>query len=218
MDVYCCCRRLIVRLYRNTRSKIQSGITELNEDERAVLDQWLNEASFTLVFQPSTAAQAVQRILCYYVFDKRMSQLQAIAEGMSEMNLRSDLYDIDILFPPEVQLTYSDVISGLVFEYTNEAEDKIVENFFKQFLDEIYNKTIDRLCLEDVLQFITGAPYFPSMTPATVRFMDLHESPLPRVHACSSELVLPTVHRTYEEFKRALITALEFGGVGFGLA
>jgi hypothetical protein len=74
-----------------------------------------------------------------------------------------------------------------------------------------------KLKLEDILQFINGAPYFSSLSAATVRF-DNSGSSLPRAHACSSELVLPVVHRTYRGFRSALTNAFEIGALGFGTA
>lgn len=56
---------------------------ELEEGEQQCLEQWLNDAKFTLVLKPTTMKEAVQRILCYYVFDSRMSQLQALAVRIS---------------------------------------------------------------------------------------------------------------------------------------
>ena len=51
----------------------------LSDDEQALLERWLDEAKFSRVLKPSTYREAVQRVLCHYVFDSRMSQLQAIA-------------------------------------------------------------------------------------------------------------------------------------------
>lgn len=73
--------------------------------------------------------------------------------------------------------------------------------------------------LEDLVQFITGAPYFATNCPLTIKFaLPTHENVLPVAHACFSELVLPTVHQTYSGFRQAMVIALEYGGVGFGLA
>jgi len=52
---------------------------ELNDGEQMVLERWLDEAKFSRVLKPSTHREAIQRVLCHYVFDSRMSQLQAIA-------------------------------------------------------------------------------------------------------------------------------------------
>jgi len=52
---------------------------ELNDSEQTVLERWLDEAKFSRVLKPSTHREAIQRVLCHYVFDSRMSQLQAIA-------------------------------------------------------------------------------------------------------------------------------------------
>jgi len=69
-----------------TLQQVQEG-TELNDEERSLLDTWTERASFTRQVTPSTAADAVRRILCYYVFDSRMSQLQAIAVSSVEINV-----------------------------------------------------------------------------------------------------------------------------------
>jgi len=77
-----------------------------------------------------------------------------------------------------------------------------------------------KLVLEDVLQFINGAPYFASMTAVIVHFADSTEGdmPMPRAHACSSELILPTVHRSYRDFRSAMTSAFELSRQGFGVA
>lgn len=85
-----------------------------------------------------------------------------------------------------------------------------------------YDVVLDagKLCLEDVLQFINGAPYFASMTAVVVHFADPTEGdmPMPRAHACSSELILPTVHRSYRDFRTAMTSAFELSSQGFGVA
>ncbi len=73
--------------------------------------------------------------------------------------------------------------------------------------------------LKDLLQFITGAPYFISDAPVLIHFSKpTYASPLPVVRACAGEMELPTVHRTYESFRQAMKTALEYGRLGFCLA
>ena len=59
-------------------AQMQQG-AELSDDEQLVLERWLDEAKFSRVLKPSTHREAIQRVLCHYVFDSRMSQLQAIA-------------------------------------------------------------------------------------------------------------------------------------------
>jgi len=58
--------------------QLQEG-AELSDSEQVVLERWLDEAKFSRVLKQSTHREAIQRILCHYVFDSRMSQLQAIA-------------------------------------------------------------------------------------------------------------------------------------------
>jgi len=58
--------------------QLQEGV-ELSSTEQVVLERWLDEAKFSRVLKPSTYREAIQRVLCHYVFDSRMSQLQAIA-------------------------------------------------------------------------------------------------------------------------------------------
>jgi len=74
------------------------------------------------------------------------------------------------------------------------------------------------LTLEDLLSFIFGAPYFPSMTPTRVNFStpDANHT-MPITHLCSQELILPTVHTKYGDFRDAMTKAVEYSGVGFGL-
>ena len=55
----------------------------LSDDEQALLERWLDEAKFSRVLKPSTYREAVLRVLCHYVFDSRMSQLQAIAVSIT---------------------------------------------------------------------------------------------------------------------------------------
>ena len=72
-----------------------------------------------------------------------------------------------------------------------------------------------------MVQFITGSPYFASMMAVVVHFADSTDAPdvaMPRAHACSSELILPTVHRSYRDFRSAMTHAFVFGSQGFGTA
>ena len=58
------------------------------------------------------------------------------------------------------------------------------------------------------------------MLAVVVRFADSTDgdTPMPRAHACSSELILPTVHRSYRDFRTAMTHAFIFGSQGFGTA
>ena len=101
--------------------------------------------------------------------------------------------------------------TGLVLESDYSA--------IKTVLGLVHSLCAANLTLEDMLQFFNGAPYFTSMSAATVRFADpVDTTTLPRAHACSSELVLPSAHRSYRGFRTAMTTALNLGGTGFGLA
>ena len=80
-----------------------------------------------------------------------------------------------------------------------------------------YVSTSANVTFESLLQFITGAPYYSSMEGAVVKFSEPDQT-LPVAHACSSELVLPTAHKSYRDFRVAVTKALELSGVGFGLA
>jgi hypothetical protein len=208
---------------RDVLRKFQDRV-DLTDNERAILTRWLDDAKFSRVLKPSTEKEAVQRILCHYIFDSRMSQLQAIAEGMAEMGFQGpDDADVDTLFPKDAKMTVNDFMSGLVFDDDdNDAAtaQKRTKDFFRRYVDDVYNGKIGKLTLEDIVQFFNGAPYFTSMAAANVRFADPDDRSLsmPRAHACSSELVLPTVHRSYRGFRSAMTTAFEMAGQGFGEA
>jgi len=87
---------------------------------------------------------------------------------------------------------------------------------------DVCGRHAGKLSLEDVLQFITGSPYFASMMAVVVHFADSSsdagDMQMPRAHACSSELILPTVHRSYRDFRTAMTHAFVFGSQGFGTA
>ena len=72
--------KLLTAVYvvRVLAEQLQQGV-ELSSGEQVVLERWLDEAKFSRVLKPSTYREAIQRVLCHYVFDSRMSQLQAIA-------------------------------------------------------------------------------------------------------------------------------------------
>lgn len=72
--------------------QVQDNVS-LSNDEQSVLDTWLERASFRSQFTPATAADAVRSILCYYVFDSRMSQLQAIAVSQFSVRLQRTVLD-----------------------------------------------------------------------------------------------------------------------------
>jgi hypothetical protein len=69
----------------------------LNEAEHQVLERWLDEAKFTRVLKSSTTNEAVQRIICHYIFDSRMVQLQAIAVSKQEASLTVAVEKLNLL-------------------------------------------------------------------------------------------------------------------------
>lgn len=73
------------------------------------------------------------------------------------------------------------------------------------------------ITLGDLVTFITGAPYLENGQKITVSFLEpSHSNALPTSATCANELSLPTIHTTYNNFQRAMITALTFGGLGYG--
>ncbi len=74
-----------------------------------------------------------------------------------------------------------------------------------------------------LLQFSTGSSQLPPGGFAEVRprFQlapgETEQGSLPTAHTCFNMICLPE-HRSYKEFERALLTAINEGGEGFGLA
>lgn len=125
--------------------------------------------------------------------------------------------EIERIFPLDEKLTYDDLMSGVVMEPRNSNQRKARE-YFRRFCQELSKGRCGSLTLEDLLRFFTGAPYFVSMVGAQVKFAEPEEQYcLPVAHACASELILPTVHKTYTLFRTAMVKALEYSGTGFGL-
>lgn len=139
-------------------------------------------------------------------------------EGMLDVGIRNrSSVEIERIFPVDEKLTYDDLMSGVVMEPRNSSQRRTREHF-RRFCQELYKGRLGTLTLEDLLRFFTGAPYFASMVGAQVKFAEPDEqSSLPVAHACASELILPTVHKSYGHFRTAMVKALEYSGTGFGL-
>lgn len=137
---------------------------------------------------------------------------------MHDVGIRNrNSVEIERIFPVDEKLTYDDLMSGVVMDPRNSSQ-RTARDYFRRFCQELYKGHCGNLTLEDLLKFFTGAPYFVSMVGAQVKFAEPEEqSSLPVAHACASELILPTVHKTYAHFRTAMVKALEYSGTGFGL-
>ena len=71
--------------------------------------------------------------------------------------------------------------------------------------------------LNDLLLFWTGHPALPIdlSKKLVVRFLDASKQ-LPEADTCPMALFIPTVHKSYEEFKAKMDKAIEYRKVGFG--
>ena len=145
-------------------------------------------------------------------------------EGMQEIGVRrggqiqlSQEIDMEKAFPLDEKLTADLVISGVIME-PRELQERHSVYYFKQFCYDLEKGRLGQLTLEDFLLFFTGAPYFTSMNPSRGFFAEAKpEYFFPTARACSGELIIPTVHKNYQDFREAMRKALEMGGEGFGL-
>lgn len=78
------------------------------------------------------------------------------------------------------------------------------------------DETCQKLC--DLLLFWTGHPALPvdRSKKLCVKFLDATTKVLPEAETCPMVLLLPIVHKTYDEFKRSMDKAVEYGKTGFG--
>ena len=66
--------------------------------------------------------------------------------------------------------------------------------------------------MSDLIKFITSSVYLPSNVVVSFN----GDISLPNAHSCYNEIVLPTKHRVYTEFKTSMERGLEHG-TGYGL-
>jgi hypothetical protein len=71
----------------------------------------------------------------------------------------------------------------------------------------------------DLLMFCTGCESIPPMgffEPSKITILE-NSSSLPNANTCPLELELPSSVKTFEEFRKAMNTALEHQKSGFGI-
>ena len=76
--------------------------------------------------------------------------------------------------------------------------------------------TCQKLC--DLLLFWTAHQALPvdKLKRLSVKFLDSATKVLPEADTCPMVLLLPTIHKTYNEFRKNMDKAIEHGKVGFG--
>ncbi|CAD8201442.1 unnamed protein product [Paramecium octaurelia] len=98
-----------------------------------------------------------------------------------------------------------------LIKYIN-GSDQLIQ-FFQKFINQLEDEQ-----LQDFLQFTTGCPYLPWNAKPTIQieFQEaMKETNLPRSQTCFYKLVIP-YYKTYEELKKKMEIAIEYGQEGFG--
>lgn len=130
--------------------------------------------------------------------------------------------DVDVVFPSGDEVSFDEFFRSLLINeppaYSRHSTDvHRAFRFFRKFCIELSEGKIERLGLSDLLHFFTGAPYLKSGASLTFMTPD-QEVIYPQARTCNLELIVPTMHQSYKDFRNAFCQALQLGSYGFGFA
>ena len=72
------------------------------------------------------------------------------------------------------------------------------------------------VCHTDLLIFITSGTILDDKDEITIGFQLFDERRMLEAETCFNKVILPISHTDYESFKKACISSVEYGKVGFG--
>ncbi|CAK84013.1 unnamed protein product (macronuclear) [Paramecium tetraurelia] len=157
----------------------------------------------------------LQKLADYLIVGKFQAITQNIIEGFDTVLNRQLLMDcFDATEMHTLTVGSSEIKPEKVLElmiYIN-GSDQLIQ-FFQKFINQLEDEQ-----LQDFLQFLTGSPYLPWNAKPTIQieFLEtMNETHLPRSQTCFYKLTLP-YYKTYEDLKKKMEKAIEYGQEGFG--
>ncbi|CAD8171972.1 unnamed protein product [Paramecium pentaurelia] len=157
----------------------------------------------------------LQRIAEYYIIERFQQITKKISEGIDQVLDKKLLIECFDFTEMHTLTVGSDEIQPEkvleLVKYQNGSDQLI--SFFQKFINQLETEQ-----LHDFLQFTTGSPYLPWNSKPTIQ-IEFQESMkvtnLPRSQTCFYKLAIP-YYKTYEEFKKKMEIAIEYGQEGFG--
>ncbi|CAB3999587.1 PREDICTED: uncharacterized protein LOC107356592 [Paramuricea clavata] len=188
---------------------------QLKED----LTPYVFESGLDIDLLHSDRKLIAQGLMMYQVIDKRKQELDDILKGMNEVQLHSFLAccTVDVLesiFPTwEKQFnTFDEVKSVSVFEETEGHENTI--SFWFQYLSDLAKYESGKPTLTDMCCFWTATNILPPRSCSLQVKFDYGTGKLPYAETCFYSLTLPTMHKTYEMFKKYMDIVMLHGSLG----
>jgi hypothetical protein len=197
-------RELLVKLHRKTE--------HLTEGDKDVLQQWMEKSNCRIHLKRETSDLVVQTLLIYYIFKSRMSQIEAIAQGLDTLDLRSFLrqnpsqYNVEFVFPSphQIELTADRFMEVVMIRGEKDAK---TFDFLRQFVQELASGPVEGKQLVDLVRFLSGSVYLPTQILVTFQSDIVY----PVAHSCFNELNLPVKHNDYPAFRESALFSLLHG-------
>ena len=143
--------------------------------------------------------------------------------GMDEVGLhrflgRCDSKNLDCIFPSWDQMTISfeELKEVMIFEDTEGREQTIT--YWHNYLYNLSKYEAGQLSLTDMCCFWTAMNTLPPRSCTLQVKFDDGDNTLPTAETCFSSITLPTVHTSYDDFRKHMDTALRYGSLGIDLS
>jgi hypothetical protein len=182
----------------------------LAQNDKELLQQWMEKSDCRVQLRENTRLLVLQHLLIYYVYTRRLRQIEALAKGLETFDLRKFLHEnptkenISMVFPsPEDIAITPELFMGVVIT-RGDGFDFATHEYFRQFVNELCAGHIENHTISDLVSFFTGSPYLPHRVVLSFSDNDV----MPIAHACYNELQLPTRHHSYEAFKENMILGM----------
>ncbi|CAB4031643.1 G2 M phase-specific E3 ubiquitin- ligase-like [Paramuricea clavata] len=184
---------------------------------------YLLEAGLDLNDLNINRKHVIQGIMIHFVIDKRKRELDDLAKGMDEVGLhrfigRCESKNLESIFPmcDQMFISYEELKEQMVFEDTEGREETIT--YWHNYLACLSKYEPGQLSLTDLCCFWTATNTLPPRSSTLlVKFND-DQSELPTAETCFNSLTLPTIHTSYDNFRRSMDTALRNGSMGIDLS
>ncbi|XP_078000281.1 G2/M phase-specific E3 ubiquitin-protein ligase-like [Glandiceps talaboti] len=169
----------------------------------------------------------IQQLLLHNIIKRRQEELDQFRTGFNSLSLAEVLCRsteiVRIIFPrqADIVVTLFELSPLLHFDDVDTAQKGMTFEFFNTYLQECDRRKITTdnnnttVSLGKLLQFITGCPTIPPKSYNNIKVM-FHSQRLPIAETCFQEVCIPTIYKTYKEFRDAMDGAV-LNCVGFGL-
>ncbi|XP_077999965.1 G2/M phase-specific E3 ubiquitin-protein ligase-like [Glandiceps talaboti] len=170
----------------------------------------------------------IQQLLLHNIIKRRQEELDQFRTGFNSLSLAEVLGRsndiVRIVFPKQADTVVSLCeLSPLIhFDDLDTTDKGKTAEFFTTYLQECDRRKIaagtdDKsvVSLGKLLQFITGCPTMPPKSYDKIQ-VTFHSQRLPIAETCFQEVCIPTIYKTYKEFRDRMDEAI-LNCAGFGM-